>query len=132
MYYIELVSVFLFFLLFGALFSPFLGGCLILFAVLFILGSLIVFFSLNFVWFIAAALIIYLIGFITKFYRWYKLPEYTTYVALHPQCKQENGVACYRCGSDKTIHQGLLNRQSRFRYYVCAVCRNALFRFKVL
>jgi hypothetical protein len=131
-YYIELISVFLFFLIFGAIFSPFLGGCLVLLFMLFILGSFILFFSLNFIWFIVAGIILYLIGFVTKFYRWYKLPDYNEYVRLHPECKLDSRVSCSRCDSDKTVHNGLFNKQSKLRYYVCATCGALLFRFKVL
>ncbi|HLX54023.1 MAG TPA: hypothetical protein VKR58_08775 [Aquella sp.] len=132
MYFIELFSVFLFFLIFGAIFSPFLGGCLVLLLMLFILGAFIVFFSLNFIWFIVAGLILYLIGFITKFYRWYHLPDYNEYINRHPQCKLDNAVSCFKCGSDKTIHNGLFNRQGKLRYYICATCGTTLFRFRVL
>jgi hypothetical protein len=131
-YYIELISVFLFFLFFGAIFSPFLGGCLVLFLVLLVLGSFIVFFSLNFVWFLAAGLILYLAGFAAKFYRWHKLPDYNNYINTHPECKQENLISCYNCGSEKIKHNGLFNKQSKLRYYVCLTCGTTLFRFKVL
>jgi hypothetical protein len=131
-YYIELFSVFLFFLIFGAIFSPFLGGCLVLILMLFLLGGFIVFFSLNFVWFIVAGLILYLLGFVSKFYRWYKLPDYNEYINRYPQCKLDDGVNCFKCSSEKTIHNGLFHKQSKLRYYSCATCGSALFRFKVL
>jgi hypothetical protein len=131
-YYIEVISVFLFFLFFGAIFSPFLGGCFVLFLILFVLGAFIVFFSLNFIWFLTAALILYLAGFAIKFYRWYKLPDYTGYINLHPECKLDNSVSCYKCSSNNIIHNGLFNKQSKLRYYVCRVCGTTIFRFKVL
>jgi hypothetical protein len=131
-YYIEVMSVFLFLLVFGAIFAPFLGGCLVLLLVLFILGSLIVFFSLNFIWFIIAGLILYSAGFIARFYKWYHLPDYNEYISLHPQCKLDTGVSCFKCSSDKTLHAGLFNKQSKLRYYICSSCKTMLFRFKVL
>lgn len=132
MYYIELMSIFLFFLIFGAIFSPFLGGCLVLFIILFILGAFIVFFSLNFAWFLVAGVILYVAGFAMKFYKWYKLPDYNEYINRHPECKMENVISCYSCGSDKTVHAGLFNKQSKLRYYICQTCGTTLFRFKVL
>ncbi len=132
MYYVEVMSIFLFFLFLGAIFSPFLGGCFVLLLILFILGAFVVFFSLNFVWFLAAGVILYLAGFIIKFYKWYKLPDYNSYINLHPETKMDNAVCCYNCGSDTVVHNGIFNRSGKLRYYVCQVCRSSLFRFKVL
>lgn len=132
MYFVELVSVFLFFLLVGAIFTPFLGGCFILFLVLLILGAVVVFFSLNFVWFILAGVLFYLAGFVIKLYKWYQLPDYNAYATKHPGCKKDDVICCYSCGSDKTIHKGLLNHKSKLRYYACSLCGAILFRFKVL
>lgn len=132
MYYIELLSVFFFFLIFGTIFSPFLGGCLVISLVLFILGAIVVFFSLNFIWFLVAGLIIYTMGFIVKLYNWLKLPDYNGYVNRHPECKSDDSLCCYSCGSEKITTHGLLYNQSKLRYYLCNVCGTTLFRFKVL
>ncbi len=132
MYYFELMSTFLFLLLIGAFFTPVLGGCFVIFLVLFILSGFLIFFSVNFVWFLSAGLIIYACGFVAKFWRWQKLPDVNEYLAQHPGCKLPVGVACYKCGSDKLLNQGLFNNRNKWRFYVCNSCGSTLFRFKVL
>lgn len=132
MYYFEVILTFLFFIVLGTLFSPFLGGCLVLILTFFILGLVIVFFSLNFVWFLAAGLVIYVYGIIRKYIKWYKLPEISQYLTEHPECKLEVGVACYRCGSEHIEHNGLFSKKSKLRFYTCCQCGSTLFRFKVL
>src|SRR3990167_9810915 len=119
MYYFEILSTLLFFIFIGAVFSPVLGGCFIILLMLLILSGVIVFFSINFVWFLAAGLIIYAFNFGVKFWRWYKLPDVNEYLSAHPGCKLSVGVACYNCGSDKLLNQGLLHNKSRWRFYVC-------------
>ncbi len=132
MYYFELMSTFLFLLLFGALFSPVLGGCFIIFLIFFLLTGFVVFFSLNFVWFLLAGIIIYAGGFAIKFWRWHQLPDINDYLNTYPNCKLPVGVACHKCGSDKLLNQGLLQNKSKWRFYVCNSCGSMLFRFKVL
>lgn len=132
MYNFELLSAFLFFLVIGAIFSPFLSGCVVLLFILFMFGAIVVFFSLNFIWFVIAGSILYLISFISKYRRWHKLPIFAQYVSLHPNCEVGDSVCCYNCGSSNTQHHGLFSKKGRLRYYVCSACGTNLFRFKVL
>lgn len=129
---LELFFTLLFFLVFGAFFSPLIGGCLGVFIVFTLLAAFFVFFSLNFIWFVAAGIVIYLLGFVRKFVAWKKLPEVTTYLAEHPDCKLNVGVSCYNCGSAELVNQGLLNKTGKLRFYTCSQCSTTLFRFKVL
>ena len=119
-------------MLLGPLFFPFFGGCLAIFFTLFMFGLIIIFFSLNLIWFVIAALCIYCFGIGFKYFKWRKLPDYNQYIMRYPQCKLTNGVSCYNCGSDKTINQGLFNARGRLRFYVCQACGALLFRFKVI
>lgn len=132
MYFFELFSMFVFFVVFCALFSPFIGGCLGIAIIFTVLASVFIFFSLNFVWILAIIGVIYLYGLVNKYLKWQKLPEINEYLEDHPQAKRDVGIACYNCGSDKTINHGLLHSSSRLRYYTCSQCGTTLFRFKVL
>lgn len=132
MNFFELSGFFLLLLLLAGLFFPFMGGCFIIFLSLIIFSSILVFFSLNLVWFVIAGVILYGIGYITKYFKWLKLPEFNQYILDHPQCKLPNTVACYNCGADKITHHGLLFKRSKLRYYICTICGTSLFRFKVL
>jgi hypothetical protein len=132
MSYLALLGLFLLFLLLGPLFFPVLSGCLTLFFFLFVFGLVIIFFSLNLIWFVIAALVIYCFGIGFKYFKWHKLLDYNQYVMQYPQCKLAQGVCCYSCGSDKTINQGLFNTRSSLRFYLCQTCGTLLFRFKVL
>jgi len=132
MYYFEVLTVFLFFLLLSAFFMPFFGGCIVFILVFLFLGGLIVFFSLNFVWLLAFGLIIYAYGLVTKYLRWHKLPDVNQYLHENPQCKLASGVCCNKCSSEKLNHFGLFHATSKWRFYSCAQCGTLLFRFKVL
>lgn len=132
MYFLEVISTFLLFLFIGAFFSPLLGGCFGVVLVFTLLIGFIVFFSLNFVWFLAIGLIIYAFGFLNKYFRYNKLPDVNQYLAAHPQCKLEVGVACHNCHSSRLNNRGLYNNRGKLRYYTCAQCGTTLFRFKVL
>ncbi len=132
MYFLEVFAVLFFFLLMGAFFSPIIGGCLGVIIIFGILTAFFIFFSINFLWFVAAGVIIYLIGFIRRFINWRKLPEVNQYLSLHPQCKLDMGVSCYNCGSSQLTHHGLLHKSSKLRFYTCSDCGTTLFRFKVL
>jgi hypothetical protein len=132
MYNLELISAFLVLLVFGMIFSPFVGGCLVLSFILFILGSLVVLFSLNFVWILSAGILFYLLNFAIKYIKWTRLPDFSAYVMKHPNCNTPDGVSCYNCGSERIKHNGIYNHNSRLRYHVCSNCGTILFRFKVL
>lgn len=132
MYFIEVISTFLLFLFIGAFFSPLLGGCFSVMLVFTILVGLIIFFSLNFVWFLAVGGVIYILGFLHKYLRYRKLLDINQYLSAHPECKLDVGVACYKCRSSNLTNRGLFGNRSRLRYYTCAQCGTTLFRFKVL
>ena len=132
MYFFEVFTTFLLFLFIGAFFSPLIGGCFGVVVVFTLLVAFIVFFSLNFVWFLAAGLLIYAFGFVNKLLRWSKLPEINEYLLAHPESKLDAGAACYSCGSAKLVNRGLFKRTGRLRYYTCGQCGSTLFRFKVL
>lgn len=132
MYFFEVFSTFLLFLFVGAFFSPFLGGCFGIVLVFTFLVALIIFFSLNFFWFLGIGLFIYAFGFITKYIKYQKLPEINDYLAAHPGTKLEVGVACRNCGSAQLNNIGLFKKTGKLRYYTCAQCGTQMFRFKVL
>ena len=132
MYFFEVFSAFLFFLIIGAFFSPLIGGCLSVVIVFSILTAIIIFFSVNFLWFVAAGVVIYLFGFVRKLLSWHKLPEISTYLEQHPTSKLSVGVSCHNSGSADLINHGLLSKTSKLRYYTCSQCGTTLFRFKVL
>lgn len=132
MYFLEMLSLFLMFLFIGAFFSPFIGGCFGVVLIFTILIGFVIFFSLNFVWFLAAGIILYVVGFINKYRRYQKLPEINQYLLDHPQCKLDVGVACDSCGSSELTNRGLFSNTGRLRYYTCSQCGSNLFRFKVL
>jgi hypothetical protein len=121
-------------MLFGLLFNPFFGGCLGLIIFLLILSGIVVFVSVNFVWIILIGLIFYAISALVKYYRWHQLPDFTTYVTKHPQCKVDSsgGASCCACGSTQSMHNGLFGHKSKWRFYICTQCGTLLFRFKVL
>jgi len=132
MYFLEIFSIFLLFMFVGLIFSPVLGGCFALLIVLLIFSGVIIFFSLNFIWFLLAGLIFYAISFGIKYYRWYKLPEVNAYLEENPQCRLEQGISCKYCNSTDIHHHGLFNRKSRSRFYVCSSCGHTLYRFNIL
>ena len=132
MYFLEVFSTFLFFLIIGAFFSPLIGGCLSVVIVFGLLTAFFVFFSLNFVWFVAVGVIIYLFGFVRKLLNWHKLPEVNQYLNSHPESKLNVGVSCYNCGSAQLVNHGLLHKSGKLRFYTCSQCGTTLFRFKVL
>jgi hypothetical protein len=132
MYFLEVFSTFLLFLFIGAFFSPLIGGCFGVVVVFTIMVALIVFFSINFVWFLAAGLLIYAGGFVSKFMRWSKLPEVNEYLQAHPDSRLDVGVACHNCDSRELINRGLISKTGKLRYYTCGSCGTTMFRFKVL
>ncbi|MFN7094460.1 MAG: hypothetical protein ACK4M7_03765 [Burkholderiales bacterium] len=132
MYLFEFISVFALFMVLAAFFTPMFGGCFVLLLVFLFLGGLIVFFSLNLVWFLAIGLVIYGYGFIAKYVKWRKLPDLNQYIAAHPECRLTVGVSCSKCGSNKLTHFGLFHKASKWRFYNCNQCGSMLFRFKVL
>ena len=132
MYFIEVFSVFLFFLFIGAFFSPFIGGCIGVIIVFSLLVGFIIFFSLNFIWFLAVGLVFYAVGFIIKYIRYHNLPDINQYISKYPNVKLADGVVCYNCGSTDFANRGLLNSKSKLRYYSCNQCGTVLFRFRVL
>lgn len=132
MYFGEVFATFLLFLFIGAFFSPLIGGCFGVVVVFSLLVGLIIFFSLNFVWFLLAGIVIYSLGFIFKFIRWSQLPDVNEYLHTHPNSRLEVGVACHNCGSNNLINQGLIKKTGKLRYYTCSACGTTMFRFKVL
>ncbi len=132
LYYMEMLGAFVLFMFLGLMFSPFLGGCFMLMIILFLLGGFIIFFSINFIWFLIAGLAFYLCGWIIKFYRWYQLPDMHKYLQNNSQCRLSQGVSCRNCNSDNIKHIGLFNQNSRWRYYTCNSCGHTLYRFTVL
>ncbi|MFN8770074.1 MAG: hypothetical protein ACK5Z5_01660 [Neisseriaceae bacterium] len=132
MYYLEILGTIILFMFLGLFFSPFVGGCFGLLFILLILSGVIVFFSINFIWFLLLGLILYSFGWIIKYYRWHKLPTLDKYLENSPHSKLVSGIACCNCNSDSIINYGLLSQNSRFRYYVCKSCGHTLYRFTVL
>ena len=132
MYFGEVFATFLLFLFIGAFFSPLIGGCFGVVIIFSLLVGLIIFFSLNFVWFLLAGVVIYASSFIYKFIRWSKLPDVNEYLHAHPNSRLEVGVACHNCGSTNLINQGLIKATGKLRYYTCGSCGTTMFRFKVL
>jgi len=131
MYFIEVFATFLFFLFLGALISPFLGGCLVFFIILFVMALLVVLFSLNFIWLVAFGLFLYVAGYVNKIIRYRKIPELSQYSMTHP-VNSYSDVTCYKCGSSQITNKGLFTVNSKYRYYVCSQCGTTLYRFKVL
>lgn len=132
MYFFEMLSIFALLMFFGLFFGPFFGGCLGLMIMLIMLGGFLLFFSLNFIWFILVGCLIYIASGAVKYYRWYKLPDLNSYLLKHPECRLDAGVSCYSCKSNHTAHQGLYGRRSKWRFYSCTQCGTTLFRFHVL
>jgi fatty acid desaturase len=131
-YYLEVFFTIIALLFVGAIFTPFVGGCLTVMLFVAILGAVIVFFSLNFIWIIAIGLVVYFCGWLLKFYRWYKLPKLADYFDDNPQCNLNGEIACKNCNSTKIKHLGVFNHSSRYRYYTCLSCGHVLYRFTVL
>lgn len=132
---LEFIGGFVFFAFMGILsliLLPSLLGCFgfILFWVV-ILG-LVVFFSVNFIWFFALAIIIYSIVAVRKFIRYQKLPIYDDYLNNNVNVYADGRARCCHCGSDQLIAVGLFGFQSRWRYYMCMHCRRWLYKFKVI
>ena len=132
MYYLEILGTLVLFMFLGLFFSPIFGGCLGLIIILMLFGGFIVFFSINFIWFLLAGLVFYSCGWVIKYYRWLKLPDMPEYLRDNPQCKLEHGVACKHCNSSNIEHQGLYNQNSCLRFYTCTSCGHTLYRFNVL
>lgn len=131
-YYLEFIAAFVLFMILGLFFSPVIGGCFMLLLVFACLGGLLIFFSLNFIWFLLAGVVIYTVGLVMKYVKWRKLPEITEYLSLYPSCKLNVGVACCKCNSHELSNQGLFNQRSKWRFYTCSQCGSVLFRFCVL
>jgi hypothetical protein len=131
-YYLELLFSFIALMVFGMIFSPFFGGCLGAVIILLLLVGFIIFFSLNFIWFLLAGGILYACGALIKYWRWYKLPQLQEYLSLHPECKLAVGVSCCNCNSQQISHHGLFHQTSKTRFYSCDQCGSVLFRFRVL
>jgi hypothetical protein len=128
----DFVAAFALFLIMGLFFSPFIGGCFMLLLVFTLLGGLLIFFSINFIWFLLAGLFIYVIGLVLKYVKWLKLPNITEYLANHPECKLNVGIACCKCHSENLSNQGLFHQRGKWRFYTCSQCGSVLFRFTVL
>ncbi len=111
---------------------PGLFGCFGFLFIVVILGSLIVFFSLNLVWVIVFGSIYYLCMAGFKYLRYNKLPTYDGYLSTHPNVYHNDKVCCSFCGAEHISHVGLFGTRGKLRYYVCLRCRNWLYRFKVL
>ena len=116
--------------MFGFIVLPSLIGCVgfILFLMIFLSLMLVVSVSLG--WFILIAMIAYLVVALGKFIRYYKLPDYASYVSSNGYSRAT--LACKNCGSTQLIHAGILGNRSKLRYYLCMSCRKALYKFKVL
>lgn len=132
MYYFEMLSLFVFFMLCISLFTPFFGGCLILSIFFLLFGGLVIFFSLNFIWFLAGGILIYGYLLLHKLLKWRRLPDINQYLHDHPECKLAVGVCCYKCHVAQLNNVGLFHQGSKRRFYLCGNCGTTLFRFKVL
>lgn len=132
LYYLEVLGSIALFMLLGLFFSPFFGGCFGLILILFILSAVIIFFSINFIWFLLFGLAFYVLSWGLKYYRWYKLPKLDEYLEQNPQCKLSSAISCKHCNSDNIEHQGLFNIRSRWRFYNCKSCGQVLYKFTVL
>lgn len=111
---------------------PGLFGCFGFLFIVVVLGSLIVFFSLNLVWVVLFGSAYYLLMAVFKYVRYNKLPTYDGYLAANPNVYQDGKVCCSFCSAEHISHIGLFGVRSKLRYYVCLRCRNWLYRFKVL
>ena len=132
LYYLSLMGFVILFSVFGLFFLPVFGGCFGLIIFFTVLIAFIVFFSLNFIWFLFAAVVIYIIKLMSKYSTWVKLPDQNRYMQEHADCVREHGVNCYSCGSTEVHNRGLIWNNGKMRYYQCAVCRLKLFKSKVL
>lgn len=132
MSFFELFIFVILMLLFASIFSPFFGGCLVLSIILLFITGILIIFSANFIWIISIGLIIYIYTRINKFMQWVKLPDINKYLDLYPQCQLSVGVSCFKCNSVKLNNVGFFSKNSKWRFYVCAMCNTRLFRFKVL
>jgi hypothetical protein len=131
-YYLEMITTFIILSMLGLLFLPFFGGCLGLIIFVFVLGAILVFSSLHFIWLVMVALILYLVNIINKFIKWRKLPTSSAYLNLHPNCRIKEGIACFNCNSSELKNYGLFHARSKWRFYTCTQCGSSLFRFTVL
>lgn len=116
----------------GLFFSPVISGCFMLLLIFMVLAGILIFFSLNFIWFLFAGLFIYTAGLVHKYIKWKKLPNLTQYLSKYPECKLNVGVACCKCNSEHLLNQGLFNQRGRWRFYTCQRCGSILFRFTIL
>ncbi len=130
--YMNLLGIFLLFMFLGVFFPPFFGGCFFLIAFFIFLTIIVIFFSLNFFWFLLIGLGIYGYMYLVKYNKWKKLPDLQQYMTKNPECKLDGGVCCNHCQSTQTSQQGLFSQNSKLRFYTCKQCGSTLFRFKVL
>ncbi len=130
--YMQLLGSFLILMFLGLILPPFFGGCFFLIAFFIFLTIIIIFFSLNFIWFLLLGLVIYGYIYFAKYSKWKQLPDLQHYMRENPNCKLDVGVCCNHCQSTNTSQQGLFGISSKFRFYTCNQCGSTLFRFKVL
>ena len=132
LYYLSLMGFIILFSVFGLFFLPIFSGCFGLIIFFTVLIAFIIFFSLNFIWFLFAAGIIYIIRLMSKYSTWDKLPDQNRYMQEHADCIRGHGVNCYNCGSSEIHNRGLFSNNGKMRYYQCAGCKTKLFKSKVI
>ncbi len=113
------------------LLAPIFSGCFVLMFILILLSGLLIFFSIHILWIIVLGVFLYLTNLIVRYYKWYKLPTFNTYLNNNPDNNLHN-IACKFCHFGKPINMGLFSKKSKYRYYMCKICGKALYRFTVL
>lgn len=60
--------------------------------------------------------------------QWLSWPTLEQYWSQHAECKTNNGVKCYKCGSRYTRHLGWTVRSDTRRIHSCNQCSTTLYR----
>jgi hypothetical protein len=67
-------------------------------------------------------------GWIKPHQNWLSWPTLEQYWSQHPDCRTNNGVKCYNCGSRSTRHYGWKERADKRRIHKCNQCSTVLYR----
>ncbi|MFM4718730.1 hypothetical protein [Aeromonas bivalvium] len=59
---------------------------------------------------------------------WQSLPTREQYLALHPEARGEDGIACHHCGHLGLQAQGRVHLADFRHQYACPRCHRVLFR----
>lgn len=59
---------------------------------------------------------------------WEELPTRMEYLAIHPEAVDDDIIFCHHCGHHELMEVGLVHLADYRREWVCAKCKQVLFR----